>query len=147
MSQTTRYSVGEFAVDLAERELSHAGERIRVQPKTFELLAYFVQHPNTLQSKDTLLDEVWNGAFVTETSLAKRDAICTNFAAARACKPSLLLIIMIELGTGYGSGPVNCASRWLTAAFFPAASNRFAIFSAIYTDRWRPPVQPKATVR
>jgi DNA-binding winged helix-turn-helix (wHTH) protein len=64
-----RYRFGQFELDAARYELSHAGELVAVQPKVFELLRYLVEHPDRLLTQRELRDALWAGQSVTETVL------------------------------------------------------------------------------
>src|ERR671925_1344235 len=47
-----------------------SSEPIAVGPQVFDLLLYLVQNREHVVSKDTLLDVVWNGRIVSESTLA-----------------------------------------------------------------------------
>lgn len=64
------YEFGAFRLDCAQRLLILDQEPVHLAPKAFELLAYFVEHPNQVLEKETLLSEVWNDSFVEEANLA-----------------------------------------------------------------------------
>jgi TolB-like protein/DNA-binding winged helix-turn-helix (wHTH) protein/Tfp pilus assembly protein PilF len=84
---SVRYRFGEFVLDVAERSLVRcdapsianggpaltSGHMVQVplQPKTFDLLVHLVGHPGTLQTKQALLDAIWSGVIVTESSLTR----------------------------------------------------------------------------
>ena len=58
-------------VDTIRRELRSDGELIDVQPKVFDLLVYLIEHRDRMVDKDELLDNIWPGAVVTESSLSQ----------------------------------------------------------------------------
>jgi tetratricopeptide (TPR) repeat protein len=62
---------GEFDLDAGGRELRLRGQVLDVQPKVFDLLAYFVRHAGRVIPKEELLDQVWPGVLVTEGSLQR----------------------------------------------------------------------------
>src|SRR5262249_12938576 len=48
------------------------GDReIRLRPKSFEVLRYFVENPDRLVSKDELIKAIWPNAVATDESLAQ----------------------------------------------------------------------------
>ena len=51
--------VGNLVIDPHRHEASVGDVPIELSRKEFELLLYFVSHPNRTVSRDTLLDEVW----------------------------------------------------------------------------------------
>lgn len=93
-----RYAVGEFVVDLLERKLLRSGIRVQVQPRTFDLLAHFLAHPDELQRKEQLLQEVWGGAHVTDNSLTRS---VHQLRAALGDDPEAPRYIETVSGTGY----------------------------------------------
>jgi DNA-binding winged helix-turn-helix (wHTH) protein len=61
---------GPFTLSLDTRQLKRAGREIHLTPKAFELLAALVQARPAVLSKNTLLDRLWSGTFVTEANLS-----------------------------------------------------------------------------
>jgi TolB-like protein/DNA-binding winged helix-turn-helix (wHTH) protein/tetratricopeptide (TPR) repeat protein len=58
------------ALDLGRRELSRAGVVIATTPKVFDLLLYLICNRERVVSRDDLLDIVWEGRIVSESTLA-----------------------------------------------------------------------------
>jgi len=56
-------SLGEVAVDRAARAVTVGGEHVELTAKEFDLLAYFVDHPGVVLSRERLLDRVWGITF------------------------------------------------------------------------------------
>ncbi len=52
-----------------ERQLTRNGHDIHLQPKTFDVLLFLLQHAGKLVGKQEVLDAVWKQAIVTESSL------------------------------------------------------------------------------
>jgi predicted ATPase/DNA-binding winged helix-turn-helix (wHTH) protein len=65
------YRFGEFTLDVDSGTLFHAGEPLRLRPKVYETLKYFVENPGRLISKEELMHAVWPDAFVTDDSLVQ----------------------------------------------------------------------------
>jgi len=55
--------LGEVAVDRAARAVTVGGEHVELTAKEFDLLAYFVDHPGIVLSRERLLDRVWGLTF------------------------------------------------------------------------------------
>lgn len=55
--QTLR--AGEITVHVDRREVVVKGERIPFRPKEFDLLTYFIQHPEVVLTREQLLKQVW----------------------------------------------------------------------------------------
>ena len=46
-------------------------EKIELEPKVFELLAFFCQNPDRVISKDELMDNVWSGTLVSDNAISR----------------------------------------------------------------------------
>lgn len=62
---------GRFELDHACRELRLDGEAQSLQPQVFALLCYLARHRERVVGKDELLENVWPGSVVSESSLQK----------------------------------------------------------------------------
>jgi TolB-like protein len=60
-------------VEVDERNFSitKAGEVLPVEPKVFRVLQFLLRHPSRVVTKSELLDAVWNGCSVSESSLTR----------------------------------------------------------------------------
>lgn len=67
-----RYVFGEHSLDLARRELRRGAEEIPVEPQVFDLLVFIVRNRGRVISKDDLIDAVWCGRIVSESTLTSR---------------------------------------------------------------------------
>jgi TolB-like protein len=79
---------GEHVLDPDRRELTRGSEAISVGPQVFDLLVYLVQNRERVVTKDDLIDVVWGGRIVSESTLtshinAVRRAIGDNGAEQR----------------------------------------------------------------
>ncbi len=61
-----------FHFDVTTQELWREGQRLSLQAKTAAVLAYLLQHPQQLVSKETLLQAVWPAVHVGEEGLKVR---------------------------------------------------------------------------
>jgi DNA-binding winged helix-turn-helix (wHTH) protein len=59
-------------LDLARGELRRRGKPSHVEPQVFALIAYLVEHRDRLVTSSELLDHVWQGRFVTPSTLNSR---------------------------------------------------------------------------
>ena len=64
-----QFVFGDCVLDLDRRELMRGSEAIAVGPKVFDLLVYLVQNREHVVSKDDVLDTVWAGRIVSESTL------------------------------------------------------------------------------
>jgi TolB-like protein/cytochrome c-type biogenesis protein CcmH/NrfG len=65
-------SFGDCEIDLERRELWRAKRAVHVEPQVFDLLVYLVQNRDRVVSKDDLIDSVWGGRIVSESTLTSR---------------------------------------------------------------------------
>ena len=66
-----RYAFEDYVIDSNRRELTRGAELIAVGPRVFDLLLHLVRNPEHVVSKDELLDTVWAGRIVSESTLAR----------------------------------------------------------------------------
>jgi TolB-like protein len=78
-----QFVFGEYSLDPDRRELTNAIKPIALGPRVFDLLLYLVRHRERVVSKEELLDTVWGGRIVSESTVtshinAVRKAIGDN---------------------------------------------------------------------
>ena len=59
--------IGPIQVDLGGHRLLRDGEVVPIKPKAFELLAFLLQHPGQVFTRDQLLEHVWGYDYGGET--------------------------------------------------------------------------------
>ena len=59
-------------LDLAAYELRRGSSPVPMQPQAFDVLVYLVRHRDRVVPKEELMDEVWNGRFVSESAVTSR---------------------------------------------------------------------------
>ena len=64
-----RFVFGDCVLDPERRELTRGSKAVAVGPQVFDLLVYLVRNRERVVSKDGLLDEVWRGRIVSESTL------------------------------------------------------------------------------
>jgi two-component system KDP operon response regulator KdpE len=57
---------GDFLVDLETRSVSIRGRGVRLTPKEYELLVYFLRNPNKVHPRQVLLSVVWGKNYVEQ---------------------------------------------------------------------------------
>jgi TolB-like protein/Tfp pilus assembly protein PilF len=82
-SAKVHFAFDDYMLDPVRRELTGASGVIAVGPQVFDLLIYLVENRERVVSKDDMLDVVWNGRIVSESTLtshinAARRAIGDN---------------------------------------------------------------------
>jgi len=57
----------DFRIDIETRDVRVADREVRLSPKEFELLVYFMRHPGKVLTHRNLLAAVWGGNYVEQT--------------------------------------------------------------------------------
>ena len=60
------FQVGEWQVHPSLNRLSRNGDEVRVEPKVMQVLEALAETPNEVVSRDTLVERVWPGVYVTD---------------------------------------------------------------------------------
>lgn len=64
-----RFLFGDIIVDVEQVALFKNAERIEFEPRVFELLVYFCQHPQEAISREELVAQVWRGRVVSDAAI------------------------------------------------------------------------------
>ena len=64
------YKFGDFTVNTAKRELRRDGVVVPLEPRSYELLVFFIDHHDKAVSKEELQDGVWK-TIVTDAALTR----------------------------------------------------------------------------
>jgi TolB-like protein/DNA-binding winged helix-turn-helix (wHTH) protein/Tfp pilus assembly protein PilF len=62
----------DYTLDTDRRELRCGAAPVAVEPQVFDLLTYLIQNRDRVVSKDDLIEAVWNGRIVSESTIASR---------------------------------------------------------------------------
>lgn len=147
---------GAFELDRNARALRLNGRELALQPRVFDVLLYLVDHGDRVVGKDELLEKLWPGVIVTESSLQR----CVSLARAALEQGGLRDAIRNYAKRGYRfqldadeaaehAAPVRgrdspaaaaeaafAASRWQEAMQHYAAADRAAPLDAEALERW-----------
>jgi DNA-binding winged helix-turn-helix (wHTH) protein/tetratricopeptide (TPR) repeat protein len=66
-----RYQFEQCEVDPAGYRLLVRGESVAMEPRVFELVVYLIEQRDRVVSKDELLERLWAGKYVTESTLTR----------------------------------------------------------------------------
>jgi TolB-like protein/DNA-binding winged helix-turn-helix (wHTH) protein/Tfp pilus assembly protein PilF len=66
-----RFAFGVYELEPESRTLLQRGERVPVEPKVFDLLAYLIEHRSRVVSTNELLDTLWPGVSITPAALTR----------------------------------------------------------------------------
>lgn len=64
-----QFMFGDYALDQERRELTLHGHAVAVGPQVFDLLLFLVRNRDRVVSKDDLLETVWSGRVVSESTI------------------------------------------------------------------------------
>jgi TolB-like protein len=64
-----KFVFGEHVVDADRRELTRGSEAVAVGPQVFDLLMYLLRNRERVVTKDDLIETVWGGRIVSESTL------------------------------------------------------------------------------
>jgi TolB-like protein len=67
-----RFRFENLVLDAGRRELQRDGAPVAIEPQVFDLLLYLVENRDRVVSKDDLLNAVWHGRIVSESTLTTR---------------------------------------------------------------------------
>jgi TolB-like protein/Tfp pilus assembly protein PilF len=63
---------GDYALDTGTRELKRADRLVPIEPQVFDLLVFLLGNRERVVSKDDLIEAVWQGRIVSESTLTSR---------------------------------------------------------------------------
>lgn len=66
--------LGDFVIDRENAKVYQGKTIIELEPKTFQLLIFFIDNPGVIITRDDLVDNLWSGRFVSDNTLNKHIA-------------------------------------------------------------------------
>jgi len=63
------YEFGECVLNTQLHVLARAGKPIKLRPKAFEVLVYFIEHRDRIVAKHELCEQVWPNQFISDATL------------------------------------------------------------------------------
>ena len=94
---------GDFHVDLESRNVAVRGRDIRLTPKEFDLLVYFINHSGKVLTHHTLLAAVWGGDYVEQDQYLR--VFVGNLRKKLEVNPASPRYILTEPWVGYRFSP------------------------------------------
>ena len=67
-----RFRFEQCVLDTERRELYRGESHVRVQPQVFDILVYLIENRDRIVTKDDLLNVIWKGRIVSESTLISR---------------------------------------------------------------------------
>ena len=99
----TVLELGDFHVDLESRNVSVRGRDLRLTPKEFDLLIYFMKHSGKVLTHHTLLAAVWGGDYVEQDQYLR--VFVGNLRKKLETNPASPRYILTEPWVGYRFSP------------------------------------------
>lgn len=65
-----RLEFDDYLIDIEAFELRRSGRLCHVEPKVFDLIVHFARHPGQVFSHEQLIEAVWGGRFVSESTVS-----------------------------------------------------------------------------
>jgi DNA-binding response OmpR family regulator len=91
--------VGEIEVDLERRIVSRNGEEVKLTPVEYNLLVFFLHHPDRPLTRDMILNSVWGYSFMSNTRTV--DAHVLKLRQKLEPDPNVPRHILTVHGVGY----------------------------------------------
>jgi pimeloyl-ACP methyl ester carboxylesterase/DNA-binding winged helix-turn-helix (wHTH) protein len=66
------FRFGEYSLDTDRHELARSGNLVPIEPQVFDLLVYLIENRGRVVSKDDLIEGVWGGRIVSDSTLTSR---------------------------------------------------------------------------
>lgn len=64
-----RLQIGDLVLDLIHRKVTRGGEEVQLTGKEFNLLEFFMRHPDEILSREVLSERVWNETYDALTNV------------------------------------------------------------------------------
>ena len=71
-AKRVNYVFGNYVFDVGRHELLRGSARVEVEPGVLDLLRYLIENRARVVSKDELIEHVWNGRIVSESTMTSR---------------------------------------------------------------------------
>jgi two-component system KDP operon response regulator KdpE len=97
--KNTLFSHGHLTVDTAERKVTLKGEKLKLTPREFRLLALLVQNAGHIMSHQQLLENVWGWEYIDDVDYVR--IYISHLRQKIESDPSEPRYILTEPGVGY----------------------------------------------
>jgi two-component system KDP operon response regulator KdpE len=94
-----RIALGKIAIDFDTRQVTRGNQRVRLTPKEFDLLRYFVSHPNKVVTHRELLQAVWGPDYGDEVDHLR--VVINQLRKKIEVQPSKPAFLLTEPWVGY----------------------------------------------
>ena len=92
-----------WSLDLGRREVVQGSKRVQLTPKEFEVLKFFLDHPDKVLAADEILTQLWGPTYVGDPDLVKQ--FVYRLRAKLEDNPSEPQYLVTVRGAGYAFEP------------------------------------------
>ena len=124
MDRNVQFLFSDHVLDIDRRELARGGEGIAIEPQVFDLLVYLVENRDRVVTKDDLIEKIWEGRIVSESTLTSRINAARR-AVGDSGKDQGLIRTIARKGFRF-VGDVRCAEQPVAAASLEPPTSRIA---------------------
>jgi TolB-like protein/cytochrome c-type biogenesis protein CcmH/NrfG len=109
----------EHLLDTDRRELSRSDVPVSVEPQVFDLVVHLMENRNRVVTKDELIDKIWHGRIVSESTLTSRinaarraigDSGASQALIRTVARKGFRFVGDVEMRNG-GAGPAQPANQ------------------------------------
>ena len=93
-----KLQVGDLVLDLITRKVTRAAEEVQLTGKEFNLLEFFMRHPDEILSREILSEKVWNETFDALTNVID---VYINYLRNKVDRNREPKLIQTVRGVGY----------------------------------------------
>lgn len=94
----TKLQIGDLVLDLIHRKVTRGGEEVQLTGKEFNLLEFFMRHPDEILSREILSEKVWHETFDALTNVID---VYINYLRNKIDRNRDLKLIHTVRGVGY----------------------------------------------
>lgn len=91
-------SFGSLTLDRSQKKVTREQQEIKLTPKEFNLLEYFLKHPNRVLTREEIAKKVWDTHFDTGTNFID---VYINYLRKKIDKPFSTPLIHTKPGMGF----------------------------------------------
>src|SRR5262245_61901663 len=84
------YKFGAYTLDTDLCELRLASDRVELEPQVFSVLGYLVQERSRIVTRGDLIAAVWNGRFISDSTINSRIAAARKVIGDRGTSQSMI---------------------------------------------------------
>ncbi|MEX0320434.1 MAG: winged helix-turn-helix domain-containing protein [Ruegeria sp.] len=138
-----RYEFADCVLDVDRHVLLRGGKTVPVEPQVFDLLELLAESPGKLVARDQIIERVWNGRFVSDSTIsariaAARKAVGDDGKAQRIIKTVVRRGLQMAAEVRNDAGPARDSNRSAQQLRYARGSAGQAIAFALSGDG--PPV-------